>query len=303
MDTNILLENGTNELEVLEFKIGDNYYGINVAKVREIIPYQKITPLPNVHKSIEGVFIPRDKMLTVIDLANQLNIPVEKNPTTDMLILSNFNKLDVAFHVSKIISIHRLSWESILIPDETIHNSESSIATGIIKMDDHLIIILDFEKIITDICPETGLKVSDIDKLGIRDRNDSPILVAEDSALLSKLIYDSLVKAGYTNVTLCNNGSVAWDKLCSYKQIGDPCKMVKCIITDIEMPMMDGHRLTKLCKSDDALKDIPLIIFSSLINNEMYTKGEALGADAQITKPEIGKLVELIDKLIEGKNK
>lgn len=303
MDTNILLENGTNELEVLEFKIGDNHYGINVAKVREIIPFQKVTPLPNVHKSIEGVFIPRDKMITVIDLANQLSIPVEKDPKTDMLVISSFNKLNVAFHVSKIVAIHRLSWESIMIPDETIHNAESSIATGIVKMDDHLVVILDFEKIITDICPETGLKVSDIDKLGVRTRNDSPILVAEDSALLSKLIYDSLVKAGYSNVTLCNNGNVAWEKLSSYKGAGALGSHVKCVITDIEMPMMDGHRLTKLIKTDDVLKELPVIIFSSLINDEMYRKGVSLGADAQITKPEIGRLVELIDELIEKKSK
>ncbi len=302
MDSNILLENGTNELEVLEFMVGSNHYGINVAKVREILPYETPTYMPNVHPSIEGIFIPRDKMITVVDLANELKITEPSTEERDMLVISHFNKLDVAFHVHKIVGIHRLSWESIMIPDTVINNAQSSIATGVVKMEDgRIVIILDFEKIITDICPETGLKVSEIDRLGSRNRNDSPILVAEDSALLSKLIYDSLVKAGYSNVTLCNNGKVAWDKLEEYKLSDTVNKNVKCIITDIEMPIMDGHRLTKLVKTDDRLKHLPLIIFSSLISEEMYKKGQALGADAQLSKPEIGNLVEMIDKMIEGK--
>ncbi|MBE5940550.1 MAG: chemotaxis protein CheV [Lachnospiraceae bacterium] len=301
MDTNILLENGTNELEVLEFMIGDNHYGINVAKVREIIPYEAPTYMPNVHPSIEGIFIPRDIMITVVDLAHELKITEPSKEERDMLVISHFNKLDVAFHVHKIVGIHRLSWEKIMIPDATIHNAESSVATGVIKFDDRIVIILDFEKIITDICPETGLKVSEVDKLGVRMRDDSPILIAEDSALLSKLIYDSLVKAGYSNVTLCNNGKVAWDKLVEYKEAGTIDKNVKCIITDIEMPLMDGHRLTKLVKTDDKLKNIPLVIFSSLISTEMFEKGKALGADAQMSKPEIGNLVQIIDSLLDGK--
>ena len=87
----------------------------------------------------------------------------------------------------------------------------------------------------------------------------------------------------------------------SYKNSGNIFEKVHCIITDIEMPIMDGHRLTTLSKSDDVLKQIPLIIFSSLVNDEMRRKGEALGADAQLTKPEIGSLVEAIDGLIDKK--
>ncbi len=80
---------------------------------------------------------------------------------------------------------------------------------------------------------------------------------------------------------------------------GDVLKKINCIITDIEMPLMDGHRLTKLVKSDPELREIPLIIFSSLVNEEMRRKGEQLGADAQLTKPEIGQLVDAIDKLLD----
>ena len=110
-------------------------------------------------------------------------------------------------------------------------------------------------------------------------------------------------KAGYTNLIVTMNGQEAWDTLLKFKKEGNPGEKVQCIITDIEMPQMDGHRLTKLVKSDDVLKNIPLIIFSSLVNEEMRRKGEILGADAQLTKPEIGSLVEAIDKLIDNGNK
>ena len=301
METNILLENGTNELEVLEFTVANNHYGINVAKIREITTYQKVTPVPNSHPSIEGIFMPRDSMITVVDLANELGIKKVTNYEDDMLIITNFNKLNIAFHVDNVLGIHRVSWEDIIKPDNTISTSDMGVATGIIKIDQKLIIILDFEKIVSEISPETGLKVSDIDSLGERNRNEMPILMAEDSALLSKLILDSLHKAGYVNVEAYANGQEAWDKLVEYRDKGIADKKVKCIITDIEMPLMDGHRLIKLCKSDGALCDIPIVIFSSLVNDDMRRKGEALGADAQLSKPEIGSLVSTIDMLLENR--
>lgn len=298
METNILLENGTNELEVLEFTIGNNHYGINVAKVREIIGYQEVTPVPNSHPSIEGIFMPRDKIITVISLAKELNLAMTGSTQTDMMIITNFNKLDIAFHVQSVVGIHRISWADIIKPEATLNTNETSVATGIIKMDKKLIIILDFEKIVTDISPETGLKVSDITLLGERERCDEPILMAEDSPLLSQLISDSLKKAGYTNLIRTANGDEAWKQLEKFKKEGNPAEKVSCIITDIEMPVMDGHRLTKLVKSDEELKSIPLVIFSSLVNDEMRAKGHALGADYQLSKPEIGSLVQVIDKLL-----
>lgn len=300
METNILLENGTNELEVLEFTIGGNNYGINVAKIREILPYHKVTPVPNSHRSIEGIFMPRDTMISVINLPRELNLLEHEDPSQDMMIITNFNNLNIAFHVHTVIGIHRVSWSDIIKPDKTINTKDSSIATGIIKIKDKIIIILDFEKIVSDINPDTGLKVSEIDEMfGERERNASPIMIAEDSALLSSLIIDSLHKAGYTNVIKNDNGQEAFDKLCEMKDRGTVLNDVKCIITDIEMPIMDGHRLTNLVKSDDVLKKIPVVIFSSLVNEEMRKKGEALGADAQLSKPEIGNLVKIIDNLIK----
>ncbi len=298
MDTNILLESGTNELEILEFALGNNRYGINVAKIREILSYQPVTPIPNANPSVEGIFMPRDVMITVINLKRCIGLPETDNE--GLFIITNFNKLNIAFHVDEVIGIHRVSWEDIIKPDSTINSNNNGVSTGVIKLDDKLIIILDFEKIVTDISPETGLKVSDMDEVVSRDRSDCPILIAEDSPLLSKLITDCLKKAGYTHQIVTANGQEAWDKICEYKKEGTLKDKVHCIITDIEMPIMDGHRLTKLAKTDDDVKGIPLIIFSSLVNEEMRRKGEALGADAQLTKPEIGNLVEAIDKLIDS---
>lgn len=298
MDTNILLESGTNELEVLEFTLGRNHYGINVAKIKEILTYQPVTPVPNSHPSIEGIFMPRDTMISVVNLKNCLGI-VDSDEDKGLFIITNFNKLNIAFHVDAVIGIHRVSWESIIKPDATINTEDNSASTGVIKMGKELIIILDFEKIVSDISPETGLKVSDIDNMMERERCESPILIAEDSPLLSRLITDCLRKAGYTNLIVTMNGQEAWDKLTEYRQEGNVRERVHCIITDIEMPLMDGHRLTKLVKTDDTMKRIPLIIFSSLVNQEMRLKGELLGADAQLTKPEIGRLVAAIDDLID----
>ena len=298
MDTKILLENGTNELEVLEFKLDGNAYGINVAKIKEIINYQTVTPVPNAHPSVEGIFMPRDTMITAIDLKNCLQRGVSE--PGGLFIVTNFNKLDIAFHVDSVVGIHRVSWREIIKPGTTISTSEDGVSTGIIKFDDRLIIILDFEKIVTDINPETGLKVADIEELGERHRIDVPILIAEDSPLLNKLIVDSLHKAGYVNLIHTENGQQAYDVIQECKKEGTLKDHVQCIITDIEMPLMDGHRLTKLVKSDEETKDIPIVIFSSLVNDDMKRKGEALGANAQLSKPEIGNLVRVVDELVLG---
>ena len=297
METQILLENGTNELEILEFKLDGNVYGINVAKIKEIITYQPVTPVPNAHPSIEGIFMPRDTMITAIDLKNCL----QRGKSTEggLFIITNFNKLDIAFHVDSVVGIHRVSWKDIIKPGATVSTTEDSISTGIVKIEDRLIIILDFEKIVSDINPETGLKSTEIDEMGYRERTDIPVLIAEDSVLLNKLIVDSLKKAGYVNLIHTENGQEAYDLIQKFKEQGSLDKHVKCIITDIEMPLMDGHRLTKLVKEDSETRHIPVIIFSSLVNDEMRRKGEALGADAQLSKPEIGNLVRMVDSLVK----
>ena len=191
-----------------------------------------------------------------------------------------------------------MSWTEIIKPEVTISTAEEGVAIGIVKKEDRLIIILDFEKIVTDINPETGLKISDINELGERHRSTVPILIAEDSPLLNKLIVDCLKKAGYENLIHVENGKQAYDIITHYKEQGTLHENVRVVISDIEMPEMDGHRLTKLIKTDDATARIPVVLFSSLVNEEMRRKGESLGADAQLSKPEIGNLVKIIDQLV-----
>ncbi|MBE5941417.1 MAG: chemotaxis protein CheV [Lachnospiraceae bacterium] len=302
MDTNILLESGTNELEVLEFTICGNHYGINVAKVREILTMTEITPIPNSHPCIEGIFMPRDTIITVINLVKALGFPEKMDKSNDMLIVTNFNNLNIAFDVDQVLGIHRVSWQDIVKPDATVNAPGAGIATGIIKKLQDLIIILDFERIVEEICPETSIKMSQIRQLGERERNTIPIIVAEDSPMLQKLVKDALTSAGYTNLHIFANGQEAWDKLLELKKNNGVDYGVKCVLTDIEMPQMDGHRLIRLIKSDDALKHLPIIIFSSLINDDMKRKGESLGANAQISKPEIGQLVSCIDELVSELN-
>lgn len=298
METGILLESGTNELEILEFMVDNNRYGINVAKIREILPYTRPVPIPNANPSIEGIFMPRDEIITSINLSQVLNLQSSSNPDKDLYIITHFNHTNAAFHVHSVIGITRISWADILKPDATLNANGDSVATGIIKLDGRLIILLDFEKIVADISPETSLKVEDVMALGQRERSEKPILIAEDSLLLSKMIQDCLKKAGYENLIVTMNGEEAWNIISDFVKEGTLEDKIKLVITDIEMPKMDGHHLTKLIKEQSKTSFLPVIIFSSMISDAMMRKGEQLGADAQITKPEIGNLVGEIDRLI-----
>lgn len=297
--TEILLESGTNELEIMEFTIGKELFGINVAKVREIMRYAPVKPMQKSHPVIEGIFKPRDVVLTVVDLPKYLELPASENRDYDMLIITSFNNLDFAFHVHSVVGIERISWTHIQKPDRIIYGGDEGVATGIADFENRLITILDFEKIVAEISPETSIQFSDLDRLGERSRRDATILVAEDSMLLSKMIIESLHRAGYVNTVKTDNGQEAWDYLLEAKESGDPIyEHVACIVSDIEMPLMDGQRLTKLVKQDPVLKQLPLILFSSLISEEMRIKCRELGADDQIAKPQIASLVSIIDRLI-----
>ncbi len=310
MDTNILLESGTNELELLEFTVGNNTYGINVAKVNEIMMDQTVTPMPNAPAEVEGVFIPRDKLISVIDLHKVLHTE-KPNNGSEIIIVCQFNKMDVAFHVSSVRGIQRISWMDINEPPAVSSNSNgefSGMATGVAKINGKIIIILDFEKIVS-----TLDKTSSFDASGITDDyypdeliSDKRIVVADDSQFLIKMITGTLAQTGYHNVVSFQNGEDAWEYVSSYKNKvangGEITDSIACIISDIEMPKMDGHRLTKLIKDDPVLKKIPVILFSSLINQQMYAKGQTVGADAQFSKPQIKDLIRELVRLIRAES-
>lgn len=295
----ILLESGTNELQILEFKMADQLFGINVAKVSEIQVATATKPMQKSHPDVEGIFRPRDEIITVIDMAHYLSLPASENPERDIFIITRFNQQNFAFHVHSVVGIIRISWTHMQKPDQLIYGGDEGVATAIAEYNGELITILDFEKIVSEICPQTGIQTDDIEKLGHRERRSEPVLVVEDSMLLSKLIVESLHRSGYVNTIKMDNGQEAWDFLTEILKSGEDLDShVRCVVSDIEMPQMDGHRLTKLIKDSPQLKKLPVILFSSLIDEEMRRKGEQLGADAQISKPEIAQLVTLIDRFI-----
>ena len=301
VDSNILLETGTNELEILEFVISGNSYGINVAKITELMQIQQVQQMPLSHPCVEGVFQPRNEVYTIVDLSRYLGMDLSENPEKDIFIITNFNQMNIAFHVHAVESIFRISWQDIEKPDSIIYGGQEGVVTGIAKVNDRIISILDFEKITFDISPETGIDLNEVKEYSGADRENIPILVAEDSALLRKMLTEALHTAGYYNLLILNNGEEAWEHITRVKSSGvtDILSKIRCLITDIEMPKMDGHRLTKLVKSDPALSDIPVIIFSSLIDENMQKKGLEVGADAQLSKPEIGNLVGIVDVMAD----
>ncbi|MCM3488342.1 chemotaxis protein [Alkalihalophilus marmarensis] len=295
----ILLDSGTNELEVIVFNVGNGTYGINVMKVREIVQTQTVTHIPNSHPHIEGMIRLRDEVLTVVNLKEVLGCVSEGDDTQDKFIVSELNKMKVAFRVSGVSRIHRISWEQIEKPTELSQGLQSA-TTGVIKLDGQMILLLDFEKIVVDINPSKGINVEQVRKLGRRERSHKKIVVAEDSAMLRKLLHQTLAEAGYEQVTFFENGKEALDYL-EYLQTSDEHTVeeeVQLVITDLEMPKMDGLHLTRRIKEDDDFKRIPVIIFSSLITDDLYHKGIAVGADRQVSKPEIVKLIEEIDLLV-----
>ena len=293
----ILLESGTNEIEIMEFTVAGNLYGINVAKVNEIMLAAPVKSMPHTHPAVEGIYKPRDAVITVINLPQFLGHETEPREK-DLFIITNFNKMNIAFRVHTVIGISRISWTAIQKPDKTVSGSGESVATGIAQCNNDLVTILDFERIVAEIAPETSIQIEEIDQLGERERQQAPLLMAEDSVLLSKMIKEALTKAGYTNLKAFGNGLELWEYLSRLKRTGAVQENAALIITDIEMPQMDGHRLTKLVKEDPELRHIPLVIFSSLITEEMRLKGVELGADEQLSKPEIGHLVAVIDHLL-----
>jgi len=300
VDTNILLETGTNELEILEFVISGNSYGINVAKITELMQIQEVQEMPLSHPCVEGVFQPREDVYTIVDLSKYLDLGPSEIPEKDIFIITNFNQMNIAFHVHAVESIFRISWQDIEKPDSIIYGGQEGVVTGIAKVNDRIISILDFEKITFDISPDTGINLDTVKAYTGIDREHIPIVVAEDSALLRKMLTEALHTAGYYNLIILNNGEEAWEHVSRIKDAGatDILTKVSCIITDIEMPKMDGHRLTKLVKSDPILREIPVVIFSSLIDENMQKKGREVGADAQLSKPEIAGLVGVVDGMV-----
>ncbi len=294
----ILLESGTNELEIVEFTLGDNRFGINVVKVREIINPVPVTKIPMSHPNIEGIIDIRGEVLPVINIGKALGFPKAQNPAQERFIVAEFNKLKMIFHVHSVTQIHRVSWNLVEKPSEMYQGLESKIV-GVVNQEDGMILLLDFESIVVEINPDAGINEDQIKKLGQRERSNKRVVIVEDSPLLRKLIKDTLHTAGYINLEFFENGKDALAFLENFLDAGKKIKdEVQILITDIEMPQMDGHHLTKRIKENTNLSVLPVIIFSSLITGDLRHKGQQVGANAQVSKPEIAELVQLMDQLI-----
>ena len=160
VDTDLHIETGSNELGILEFVISQNSYGIDVTKIIELMQIQEVQEMPLSHPCVEGVFQPRDEVYTIVDLARYLGHGESEQPDKDIFIITKFNNMNIAFHVHAVESIFRISIDDIEKPDSIIYGGGEGVVTGIAKVNDKIISILDFEKITNDICPNMDYNIS-----------------------------------------------------------------------------------------------------------------------------------------------
>jgi len=296
-NTNILLESGTNELEIVEFCVNDGdrtcYYGVNVAKVREIIRTPKLTPVLSAPEMVAGMMSLRDRIIPVIDLARVLGWQPSAAP--DKILVLEFNRVTVGILVNSVSRIFRLSWEQVVAPSKL---SEGAYVTGMVKMEGRIILILDFERIIAELCQCNALTPVEESFSGESEGVPRKVLVVDDSAFIRNAIASNLRAAGY-RADEAINGEEAWN-IISGKLAADAFNF-DAIITDIEMPRMDGLHLTSLVRADARLRDIPLFIFSSLASEDNIRKWKSLGADGILTKPDMPNLVAIINEVFESR--
>jgi two-component system chemotaxis response regulator CheV len=309
-NTGILLASGTNEMEIVEFYIDEmidgetayrGSYGINVAKVLEIIQRPRVNKLPLAPEAMSGTFILRDKVIPLIDLAVQLEKKKPETEVNPLAIVTEFNKTILAFAVSGVNRIHRLAWSEIEPAERSMGRFSNSI-TGIVKLEDRNVLILDMEKILSELNPQYSLKNIETTSAEIGSVQ-LKALIADDSVSIRNILVSKLKKAGF-EVQTANDGREAWDRLVEIKELCQKERrnirdFVEIIISDIEMPQMDGYSLCHAVKQDSLLKSLPVILFSSLINERLFHKGQSVGADDQITKPEVSDLGKRARELIE----
>ncbi len=297
----ILLEAGTNEFEVLVFRLGDQSFGVNVAKVREVLQPLPVVQIPHKHPSVVGFIHMRGTTLTLIDLRAHLS--AEKIATSDgsegTIIITEFNAVRIGFLVTEVERIHRLSWSKLLpIPSLTFGNTEGrkiGCTTGALDIDGRLILMVDFESVADAILMQDKLKIRSVDNpLGV-DRRSKRVIIAEDSPFMRNQLGRIMLASGYERTELYSDGQAAWEAISSDK--GGP---IDAVVSDIEMPRIDGLHLTKLIKASPKYRHIPVVLFSSLISKDNANKGLQVGATVQIPKPDLPEMVQLVDRIISG---
>ena len=295
MEKGILLQAGTNELELLVFKVGKTPYGINVAKIREIIQRQKTINIPNAPHSVEGSIRLREEIISLINLGTYFGIQGEQTAKGEgMIVVVEFNKIRCGILVDTVERIHRLSWSDIKTPSDYLLKMNAPI-TATVNLDEYTILIIDFETVISEVLGVECADVIDNIESDFKKEIESEevrIVIADDSTIIRKTVERVLRKNNFNNLTICHDGQEVWEYLqAHYDDPDGPCDI---IVTDIEMPGMDGLHLTLKIKDDPKLKGIPVILFSSLINQDNIKKGQSVGADAQVSKPNSSEMITTI---------
>lgn len=296
--SDILLESGTNELEVLVFRVDETSYGVNVAKVREVIGQVEITKVPMMHAAMAGVFKLRDSTIPLVDLHLYFQPGCPSSVELRNVIFMEFNGMRIGFLVDRVERIFRVSWDTVE-PMPLVDASANNVITSVCRLDERLVLMVDFEKIAFDVGGRGafGESVDQAEGEGI-DRGSHCILLAEDSPTIRGMIEQTLTRAGYGKIVASGDGAAAWDQL-ERQRRGELSQPFTIVITDIEMPQMDGLHLCRRIKEDSVLKALPVVVFSSLVSKSNLKKCQSVGADAAITKPQISRVVELVDRLLE----
>jgi len=293
LDHGILLETGTNEFEIVEFIIKsdekEHHFGINVAKVREVIRLPEIIKVPDAHPAVIGTANIRQKLISIIDLAQWLELKYDENYEDKKIIVTYFNHQYNAFVVDEVVRIHRITWADIKDYSSITDFSLVETVLGVVDIGGNLIQLLDFEKIVLELNPETGLKDVEIDYSKSHLRQDKLIYLAEDSAVIRRFLHSNLEQAGY-NVKAFENGKLLLNQV--KEQNPD------LIVTDLEMPVTDGAFVVKTIRDNPNTRDIPVLVFSSLASEENERKVKSVGADLFIGKPDTDVLVKQIDEFL-----
>jgi two-component system chemotaxis response regulator CheV len=293
----------TREIEILVFNVGHYRLGINLGKVREISRYLPIKSVPYSHPMIRGLFELRNQLIPALNLRIWLDLE-DSYLDTSKIVIAEFMGLTVGFLVDTVERIHRVKWENIEPPDTLKRFSDDILGT--VKLDEKLVNMIDYERIVLDINPDVIMAGSpgqiDSKKL-VEKRGSKAVWIVEDSKTVRDFLKNLLTEKGYTNIFFFENGQHALETLTVVKKRGagktpGPDDKVDVIITDIEMPVMDGYTFTRKLKEDEVSRPIPVIIYSSLLSTADRLKGEVVAADAQLSKSESVNLVRLIDRFI-----
>ncbi len=301
-----------NDLEIIEFYIDEvlpdgtdyrSYYGMNVAKVLEIIRKPTITGVPGKHHAAAlGTFNLRGKVLPLVDLGLWLG-KKHKETTSHKVIVSEFSGVVTAFVVSGVTRIHRMTWAQVEPPGKYLQAFSHDSITGVVRFDERIVFLLDMEQVIGSMDPSLNLtaRAQEASSAGGEGYH---VLIADDSPSIRNTIASCLEQAKFA-VTKVTCGREAWDQLKAWERDARNkdvplSHFVNLLISDIEMPEMDGHTLTRMVKGDPAFASLPVILFSSLISEVVRKKGEQVGADDQISKPDLPQLTERAMTLIKA---